>query len=423
MESDPNIQIRVNFEEYSEFLKSMAALSRLFSDNDRPYIPSRFVEKLYCRTAGARDLSRDDMSFDAVIDDRTGVGVKTFTATHAKSVKKEKVAQFKASSRSLEGLDYESLCNQVAELRNIRIMSDAHEYDIDVNQSIYHCLVRIPGGAFIHEEPYKPIESNNIKPINRDPSNTSFEIVNNSISFTDGISLYSYSLSDSTLYKTFELFKFSNSNIISLEMLNDPFGHISEKYNTFSNHEELKPKEKQTSIAVQAFVVLPLYSTISAHSRFQVPAKSGINQWNGGGRKRNIYESYKPVPTMVHKKAPGFFPPRDEQFRLKLPNQKIVQAKICQQGDKALMSNPNSELCGWLFDILDPQEGAQQRRFDSSAPYTYADLERIGKDSVIIRKAMPEGNYDYEIQTSELGTYERFVNPEIEDLEPQLDLL
>ena len=53
------------------------------------------------------------------------------------------------------------------------------------------------------------------------------------------------------------------------------------------------------------FVILPLYST-EAGNRI-VHEKSGINQWNAGGRKRKFGESYIPIPSKISSKKIIYF--------------------------------------------------------------------------------------------------------------------
>ena len=65
-------------EKYIELLQAVASMSRLYSDNEKAYLDPRFIEKLFIYTSKARDLSRKDNSFDAIINDNSGVGVKTF---------------------------------------------------------------------------------------------------------------------------------------------------------------------------------------------------------------------------------------------------------------------------------------------------------------------------------------------------------
>ena len=64
-------------------------------------------------------------------------------------------------------------------------------------------------------------------------------------------------------------------------------------------------------------------------------------------------EVYVPIPKWIHQCFPDFFPARDVEFSLNLPNGKTLSAKICQDGGKALMSNPNKALGAWLLrDVL-----------------------------------------------------------------------
>ena len=121
------------------------------------------------------------------------------------------------------------------------------------------------------------------------------------------------------------------------------------------------------------YVILPLYST---RQKGEVPEKSGLNQWNAGGRRRNANEVYIPVPPIIHKLYPDFFPNSDEPFELQLPDGKKLSAKICQANGKALMSNPNSDLGEWLLrKILKKEEGSL---------VTKLDLDTFGFDSIMV---------------------------------------
>lgn len=136
--------------------------------------------------------------------------------------------------------------------------------------------------------------------------------------------------------------------------------------------------------------------------------KSGLNQWNASGRTRADDEVYIQIPAWIHRKFPGFFPDRDEPFILLLPNGKRMSAKVCQDGSKALMSNPNKELGKWILrDVLNLKEGEL---------LTYEKLARIGLDSVVIYKSE---NGIYDIDFARLGSYEEFSGTgneeEIED--------
>ena len=121
------------------------------------------------------------------------------------------------------------------------------------------------------------------------------------------------------------------------------------------------------------YVILPLYST---KQKGEVSEKSGLNQWNAGGRLRNVNEVYIPVPVKIHQLYPDFFPPKDQPFELQLPDGKKLSAKICQANGKALMSNPNSDLGEWLLrKILKKKEGSLVTKFD---------LDTFGFDSIMV---------------------------------------
>ncbi|MEY4480955.1 MAG: hypothetical protein RIQ84_117 [Pseudomonadota bacterium] len=400
---------------YENLLKAVASMSRLYSDNNKAFIHPRFVEKLYAHASGAKDLSRRDMSFDALLAPNIGVGVKTFIAENISIGKSEKVAEFTrlASLGEFDGLDHEGKALKSAQLRNSRVSSDANEYSIDIDKSIYHCLVRTNGGAIIHEEPYQLIDTNNIKPTDSRGSEISkFQIDGTGHTyFSDGNSNYCYNKAKNVLYKKFELNHHKNSELIPLLILDD----ILEKILSWANLEQQHPKKillpiVEESNTNQNFVVLPLYKT----STKEVQEKSGINQWNAGGRERKFGESYIPIPQIIHKKYPNFFPPSNQKFKIKLPNDKIISAKVCQQNNKALMSDPNTDLCDWLYKIIDLTDLAIQQRFLNKKPYKYDDLKKVGKDSVRVTKVENQ-DHQYEIESMDLDSYELFIADSYEE--------
>ena len=76
------------------------------------------------------------------------------------------------------------------------------------------------------------------------------------------------------------------------------------------------------------------------------------------------------------------------KFSLVLPSGEILLAKVCQQGNKALMTNPNNALSDWLLrDVLKLREGEL---------LTYKKLTDLGIDSVKIIKE----NSDITIQNT-----------------------
>src|SRR5690606_25254313 len=123
-------------------------------------------------------------------------------------------------------------------------------------------------------------------------------------SFKDSLNEYSFNITKSTLYK-----RFITKNIIfqtDIKILEDPFEILEEKF--------LKVKEiyYQKTIKESPHVILPLYSKES--DKNIVHSRSGLNQWNAKGRKRNINEIYIQIPAWIHKRFPAFFLPRDSPF-------------------------------------------------------------------------------------------------------------
>jgi hypothetical protein len=215
------------------------------------------------------------------------------------------------------------------------------------------------------------------------------ELKGNVIYFNDGKNDYSFNNTKTTLYKRFVTPKPILD--FDVDILKDPFDSL-----------EVFFKENLASLVYepirdQEHIFLPLYSTKNGE-KF-VSEKSGLNQWNASGRKRNYSEVYIPIPSWVHKTHPSFFPPRDSAFDLILPNGSKLNASLCQDGSKALMSNPNAELGKWLLrDVLNLREGEI---------LTYRKLNRIGLDSVVIYK-LDEGKYS--INFTKIGSFENFVN-------------
>lgn len=99
-------------------------------------------------------------------------------------------------------------------------------------------------------------------------------------------------------------------------------------------------------------------------------------------------EIYIPIPAKLHKKYPNFFPEKDQDFNLQIPTGEIFSASLCQQGRKALMTNPNKALSDWLLGrVLQLKEGELA---------TMEKLDKLGFDSVIIMKN-ENGNFKIDI--------------------------
>ncbi len=396
-------KLTVELNAYTVAIQAMAKLSRLFTDSNTPFIHSRFAERIFVINTGARDLSRNDISFDAIIEGNRGVGVKTFRATNYNSSKLEKVAEFtrEATLGTFNGLSTKELALKVADLRNRRVEADAKQYGVDIHNSIYHLIVRVDNGFFVVEEPYELISLSEIRPVgNRDEPSSKWH--KSQVRFTDGVNVYSFNRAKNVLMKKFDLKNAQNkSQLFTVEILDDPFASIVEEelaYATLGTDDS----SRQTPAIAQ--VVLPLYSN---RGGIHIPDKSGINQWNAAGRQRNFGEAYIPIPSWIHTKFPDFFPDRDVQFKLNLPDGRSVTAKVCQSGRKALMSNPNHILMQWLYEIIDLSLEIASNRMATKKPYAYSDLLRIGKDSVVVRK-LNSPDLEFAIELVPIGSYEEF---------------
>lgn len=361
--------------EYRDLLVAVGGLSRLFNDGPIPYLYYRAHESIFCKAFKAKDLSRADVSYDA-LHGTTGVGLKTFLHHNGNTL--QKVAEFNAQSAELRKLDGEELVREVARLRNKRIKATAVQYN--TSSSIYHCLTRSEGRFHIYEYPLDCINPDKIRIVTQK---------SNAIAFRDNLHHYSFNLSKSTLFK-----RFAFSNLLDqfeVPILDDPYGKILERHEDIA--EQIVPRFQKPG---SDFIILPLYAPSDPAN---APAlKSGLNQWNAGGRDRDANEVYIPIPSWIYTKCPHFFKKDNSiEFTLVLPNRKELQASLCQSDSKALMSNPNKDLGRWLLrDILQVPEGEIVTR---------RHLEECNIDSVIVYKI---DQLKYRIDFASLGKFEEF---------------
>lgn len=363
-------QSKDSLNRYVSLLTKLGSLSRLFSTNDVPYLPYRAVENVFCKVFDAKNHSRSDTSADAS-KNNVGIGIKTFIQRTKRSF--QKIAEFNKNRNDYSKFlkEPKKLVEVVSELRNERIEFAKSLHNVD--ELIYHCVARQREAFVLFEEPMDLISINKIK-IEKQFKNT--------IHYSDGLNLYNFNVSKSTLLKQFQTtdpFKFE------VNIFDDPYSLIEEISGI------VKPLE------VQGIVYLPLYSG-SIDEKY-VPEKSGLNQWNAGGRPRANKEVYIRIPAWIHREFRGFFPKRSTSFNLKLPNGKVLSAGIFQDGGKALMSNPNTALGDWLIDeVLKLKPGRL---------VTYDLLKEVGIDTLEVRKI---DSNNYEIDFKKLGRFENFEN-------------
>lgn len=366
---------------YFEMLRLVSSLSRLFSESLTPYLDYRLVENLFCKCFDAKNDARDCTAYDARLS-RLGIGIKTFKIKKGSS--SEKVAEFNKLKRQLDKLCGADLARQIGLFRNQRMRFANDTYDVTETQ--YHIVGRKEGALVVFNTPYDEISIDSI-----------CDVVDKeaTISFNDGISEYSFNKSKSVLFKKFE---------VPCECKEIPVAILEEPLELLAAFLANKELHANAAVAQQHFqevkgrdyVILPLYSTRGGCAH--VPERSGLNTWNAKGRPRDMNEVYIPVPKAIHKSYPDFFPARDCPFELVLPNGDSLSAKICQQGGKALMSNPNSALGEWILrKVLKKAQGEL---------LTMQDLNVYGIDSVKItstHQANSAGERVYKIVFANTG--------------------
>ncbi|MBU5270131.1 restriction endonuclease PLD domain-containing protein [Clostridium cochlearium] len=370
-----NIQGEEVMKKYQNTLKLMGSLSNLFSESSSPYLGYRAVENIFCKVFNAENLSRSDCSADAS-KDKIGIGIKTFLNGNGKTL--QKIAEFNSDLELYRDKNPKEIIKTVSRLRNERLEATKRIHGLE--QLIYHCVVRDVERIMVFECPMDKIDVDKIKNI---------KIKEHVLSFEDNKNEYSFNMSKSTLYK-----RFITKNIIldfKVNIIEDPYIYLENIL-----LENCSEKLIFAPIKQHPHIYLPLFSDKGVRN---VPERSGLNQWNARGRARDYNEVYIPIPSLIHKKFPGFFPPRDISFNLKLPNGKNMSAKVCQDGSKALMSNPNKELGEWILrEVMRLKEGEL---------LTYNKLQELGLDSVVIYK-LDDNNFT--IDFTAIGSYDEFVD-------------
>ena len=356
---------------YKKDLQVVGALSNLFSESVVPFLYYRVSERVFCDSFSAEDLSRSDVSSDAKKSD-LGIGIKTFLAGNNKTL--QKVAEFNADSNTFNGLKPKELIMKIAMLRNQRIRFT--ESSFALNSSIYHCVVREKNLFKFHEEPMRYIDLESIQNVKKK---------NTTIQFEDKYSEYSFSLSKSTLLKRFDTS--SCLDCVDIDILDDPLAMLRESALLHPGGSKLS-KDVETAY-------LPLYTPGNTKG---VPEKAQLNQWNAAGRKRDPDEIYVSVPAKFRKKMVGFFPEKDRSFTLIFPDGDEVDAKICQENGKALMTNPNKKIGKLIL-----REGLNLAEGEI---VTYSHLALLGIDSIRLDKI---NEFEYRVNFSGLGSYEKFI--------------
>lgn len=371
-------------------LQLMASISKLFSESSTPYLDYRLTENLFCKYYNAQNDARSCTAYDARLAN-LGIGIKTFILKNGASL--EKVAEFNKLKPTLDGLSGVRLARQIAQFRNDRIEFSNNTYN--VNETQYHIVGRQEGCLKVFNTPYDKIHIEAICDVKDKEA---------SISFNDGINEYTFSKSKSVLMKRFILpTDYVN---VPVSILNEPLELLAQLL--MPSETEISSITPTTAILSKGadYVILPLYSRKGKKGARYIPERSGLNQWNAGGRPRGANEIYIPIPRVIHNLYPDFFPGRDCPFELVLPDGSAMSAKVCQDGGKALMSNPNAALGEWLLrKVLRKPEGEL---------LTINDLDTYGIDSVKIISTHKNNSYGVPIYkivftNSEYEDYTTFI--------------
>ncbi|MDR0462151.1 MAG: hypothetical protein LBG88_02330 [Christensenellaceae bacterium] len=376
---------RLDVENYLKCLRKVGSLSRIFSDSDTPIIVSRATEKLYCDCFNADNLARADVSVDARLG-KTGIGIKTFIG----SAQLQKIAEFNNSQKLYRDFNAFDKIKKIAGMRNSRLSFTLKAFDLD--NLIYHCIVRNEEGFWLFEEQMQLISIDKIR-ITRESDNAIF--------FEDGLSEYKFDMTKSTLYKRFRAQSYFA--FVKVEIAENPMEMLRD--DIYTNQEAISFPEE---------ILVPLYSQTASGEKVVQP-KSGLNQWHAKARlntktgkstPRNFAEVYIPWNEPLRSDYENFFPARDTSFNVELPNGETMSMKVCQEASKtnpgigkALMSNPNKALGKWLLrDVLDIPEGEL---------LTYDKLLEIGVDSVAFYKVRVG---EYKLDFRSVGEFEKFIS-------------
>ena len=406
-------------ENYKRMLTIIGKLSRLFSTAEEPYLYYRAHENVFAKYFDVDNNARHDDSADAYsVEQGVGIGLKTWIGRDD-----QKVAEFGRLRPNYENLDGMELIQQIAEYRNTRIRTTLNSHGL--REMIYHIVKRIPNAMQIYESAFDYIDREHIV-LDENRGNA------NNVYFNDGNHTYHFNKSKSTLYMIFEDMELLDE--FEVEIVDDPYDLLAQLFEE-DEHVGVEGVAEAFTRRMERYrqLCLRLYAT-DRNGRKYVPERSGLNQWNAGGRARDVNEVYIPYLKEDRERGLDFFPPRDTPFTLILPDNSEISAKVCQRAyrklsdaeyenlseeekriedekslvGKSIMSNPNKVLGKWLLrDVLQIEEGTV---------ITYDMLRVYNIDCVIFTKR-EEGVYS--VDFGELGTYERFYG--LEDAEAEYD--
>ncbi|MDO7252562.1 hypothetical protein Q5I06_01330, partial [Helicobacter sp. faydin-H76] len=155
-------------------------------------------------------------------------------------------------------------------------------------EPIYHIIARKEKELVFFETDYEEVNLSDIRNIKR---------TEKSLSFSDGKNEYYFNFSKSVLQKKFYIPQ--QHSKININIIENPFDILKQIGKNI-----LHSNFRQNNI-INDYIILPLFSSKGEKN---VPKRSQLNQWNAGGKERNLDEAYIPIPKMIHKFFPDFFP-------------------------------------------------------------------------------------------------------------------
>lgn len=414
--------------EYEKYLRMYSALSALFnqksSETGAPYLDSKFQETIYAKTFHSEGVDIGNTPHDILSvfgNDKVGIGIKTWLNSKPSY---QKVMQLKAYKNDIEPFNNENtqeeLAYKIASIKNDRLITDYKRLGLN-NKNIYHYVTRDKGQLKLSETSYPLVDMDHLKPT---------KISKSSFLFTDGFKEYKYTFADSQIWMKFgpDVPDTYLLDVMDIKMLEDPFEFLIQAF------EELKAKASVNQ--GKDYLYLPLYS----YKNKTVYESSGLNAWNGlpkskkSNRPRPEGEAYIPIPKDVWEKHPYWVDPtidmRDYgrykqatgqssyKIYLHMPDGQVFEALFGQSNFKGLETSPQSVLGKWILNVLGIEHPVREVYNKPSDNIVTMDLLiKKGIDSVKLWHENPNDLRHVWIDFAELGSFERFMNDEVQTSE------
>lgn len=418
---------------YKRFLKMYGALSAMFnqksSETGAPYLDSKFQETVYARAFDSKNVDIGNTPHDIRSifgNDKVGIGIKTWLNSKPSFQKVMQLKKYEQDINDRKGGSTEDLVYFISSIKNQRLNADYKRLGLKENGNIYHYVTRDEGRLKLFETSYPLIDIDNIRVK---------KLAKTSLTFTDGCKEYKYTFGDNQIWMYFGE-KESDTYLldrIDIDILKDPFDFLKE---AFENYEKDNGIYVSTKSIKRNYLYLPLYS----YRKKEVFPCSGLNAWNGKPKTQGSTtvrpegEAYIPIPKELWKKCPHWVDPKvnmsdynsykqktgksSYSINLHMPDGKVFPALFTQENFKSLQTDPQSILGKWILNVLGIKKPVRERYdkpADNNHIVTMKLLKRLGYDSVKLWHQDPDNLHEVWIDFAELGSFERFMNDELQD--------